>query len=84
MFYIKIKEAGAKIKIKLRPDNIYTKCANCGREFQVNIFDCNKAALEEMQNIDIFTTGILCPECSDDMDVLENSDPYTIVTGIQA
>lgn len=36
MFYLKAEHDGKPIKVDIYDDEIYTRCFNCGKEFQVD------------------------------------------------
>lgn len=55
MFYV--KKMG--LKVEITPDNVFTKCPDCGKEHAVNITDILKAP-----DACLYSTAVYCPSCS--------------------
>lgn len=59
MFYIKTKlPSGKVIKTEITDENVYTHCPGCGREFPVDLLEVFSG------EGDLFSTRIVCPECT--------------------
>lgn len=61
MFYIKTSiNDNVEIKVDLYDDEIYTQCANCGKEMQVE----TGILKEVLKDGDFASTSLYCEECS--------------------
>lgn len=59
MFHIKTKlPSGKVVKTEITDENVYTHCPDCGREFPVDLFEVFSG------EGDVFSTRIVCPECT--------------------
>ncbi len=60
MFYVKTKIGeGTCITTEITDDNVFTTCASCGRELQV---DLDEAIIDG--HLDLFGLSIRCEKCS--------------------
>lgn len=59
MLYVKENKKGNTVRTPLSADNTYTKCAECGREFKVNLIDLMKSGCGKP-----FTADMVCPKCA--------------------
>lgn len=59
MFHIKTKlPSGKVVKTEITDENVYTYCPDCGREFPVDLLEVFSG------EGDIFSTRIVCAECT--------------------
>lgn len=59
MYHIKTKLPGGKvIKTEITDENVYTCCPDCGVEFPVDLLEVFSS------EGDLFSTSIICPECT--------------------
>jgi hypothetical protein len=59
MFYVKEKINGTTTRIDLTDENIFTICPECKKEHQINIVDVLRDG-----DSDLYSTSVLCVECS--------------------
>ncbi len=61
MFYVKgaIGE-GVSLAINITNDNVFCRCATCGREIQIDLVD-----LLSIEDADLCSTQVHCEECTE-------------------
>ena len=60
MFYLKTKLANGKVvKTDITDENVFTRCADCGRELPVDIVE----VFSDGEG-DLFSTSIICSACT--------------------
>lgn len=63
LFYVKTKiSENCEINTAISCDNVYTRCNECGEEFDVDL--ANWADLIKSAGIDCFGCAVYCEECS--------------------
>lgn len=61
MFYVKTNITDdVELKVDLYDDEIFTQCANCGKEIQVETEELRQV----LQDGDLTSTSIYCKNCS--------------------
>ena len=58
MFYVKREIDGTIIKEEITAENVFTICPRCGKELQIDLAEVFP------DGVDLFTTSIICRECS--------------------
>ena len=58
MFYVKMQDGEKVIKEELTDENVFTVCPKCGKELQIDLAEVFP------DGVDLFTTSIICRECS--------------------
>ena len=51
---------GATVSLDITDKNVYTRCPGCRKVFQVNLEEVFKVG-----GVDLFSTVVLCDECSE-------------------
>lgn len=59
MFFVKLQSENLTAKIQIEPDNVYTRCAGCGDEMQVNL-----ETILQNGDADLLSTAVFCERCS--------------------
>ena len=51
---------GATVSLDITDKNVYTRCPGCGKVFRVNLEEVFRAG-----DVNLFSTVVLCDECSE-------------------
>lgn len=63
MFYVKAELKSGVVVMQITDKNVYTKCPECGKDYNVNLEEIIRNKGKEF---DLRGTKVLCPKCSDE------------------